>query len=64
MKLTDSERISACWVKVEKHIKAEIELLRLKNDAEMDQIATARLRGRIFQLKQLLNLASTDKADE
>jgi len=64
VKLTDSERISACWVKLEKHIKDEIEVLRQRNDADVDAVKTANLRGRILALKQILSLAAPDKGDE
>lgn len=64
MKLSESERISACWVKLEKHIKAEIEILRQRNDADADAVKTANLRGRILAMKQILSLGATDKSDE
>jgi len=64
MKLSDSERISACWVKLEKHMKSEIDLLRQRNDADIDAVKTATIRGQILALKKVLSLAATDKSDE
>jgi hypothetical protein len=61
MKLSESEKVSACWVKLEKHIKEQIEILRLRNDKDIDPIATAKLRGRIFELNNILNLATSDE---
>lgn len=61
MKLTESEKTSACWVRLEKHIKEQIDILRLRNDKDMDAVATAKLRGRIFELNNILNLAASDE---
>jgi len=64
MKLSEQERVSSCWVKLEKHIKEQIEILRQRNDADVDAVATAKLRGRIFELRKLLNVASPDEAGD
>lgn len=61
MKLSESEKVSACWVKLEKHIKTQIEILRQRNDKDIDAIATAKLRGRILELNNLLSLATSDE---
>lgn len=61
MKLTESEKASACWTKLEKHIKEQIDILRLRNDKDADAVTTAKLRGRIFELNNILNLATSDE---
>lgn len=61
MKLTDSEKASSLWVKLEKHIKEQVNILRLRNDKDADAVATAKLRGRIFELNNILNLATSDE---
>lgn len=38
------------------YAEARLASLRLKNDGDLDPIQTARLRGQIFELKQLLEL--------
>ena len=49
------------WAKLKKHIGAEIEKLRARNDSDLDPIKTAALRGEIKALKNLLAL-ETDQA--
>lgn len=52
--LSDLEKQSAAWTKVKRHIEQRIEDLRRKNDGDLDPDDTARLRGRIAELKNLL----------
>lgn len=61
MKLNEFERNSSTWAKLEKYIKDELALLRERNDADSDQISTAKLRGRIFELKKILSLVASDE---
>ena len=56
MILSDGERISAVWLKIEAHLKAKLEMLRVKNDGALSAEDTARLRGRIMEVKSLLEL--------
>lgn len=58
MTLTELERQSAVWVKVSEELKSRLTSARLKNDGELNEIDTARLRGRIFELKSLLALGN------
>lgn len=64
MKLNYSDKQSSTWVKVAEYIEKEIESLRLRNDADIDAVATARLRGQILGLKKILALAVEDEAIE
>lgn len=54
MILTKVELQSATWIKLQEYIEEQIEALRLKNDASLDERETARLRGQIAALKNLL----------
>ena len=56
MTLSDFERHSALWIKINKYLLERVETLRSKNDGDLDQFETARLRGRIAELKGLIAL--------
>lgn len=64
MELLDSERKSALWLKLEKHIEEQIDLRRRKNDGDLDQFATASLRGEIRALKKILSLGESQPTME
>ena len=55
-KLDDHERASALWQKLEAHLRERLNMARLKNDGELSEVETARLRGQIFALKSLIAL--------
>lgn len=55
--LNQTERDSALWKKLQAHFEARLATLRARNDAELDPVKTARLRGRIAELKTTLLLA-------
>jgi hypothetical protein len=54
--ISEHERSSALWQKIRKHLEARRELLRAKNDGDLDERKTARLRGQIRELKNLMAL--------
>lgn len=54
--LTTAERMSPLWSKLEKYLHGRLEVCRRKNDADLTEGETARLRGRIQALKELLVL--------
>lgn len=56
MTLTDLEKQSAVWLKLERHLTETLTSLRSQNDGDLDLTATARLRGRINAVKQILAL--------
>ena len=62
--LAPIERQSAIWLKLKKHYEARLELLRAKNDGNLDAIETVRLRGRIAEIKGLLALDDPGPAQE
>lgn len=55
-KLTDADRISPTWQKLKKSFEQELQTLRMKNDNETPEEVTAKIRGRIAMLKEILRL--------
>lgn len=60
MKLLPNEANSHLWIKIRDHLESRLAIHRRKNDGELDAIATAKLRGRIAEL---MNLLEMDKPD-
>lgn len=56
MNLSPIEAQSLIWLKIKKHMTERLEVLRAKNDGDLDTTETARLRGRIAALKELIAL--------
>jgi len=56
--LTPAERDSALWKKIEAHYEAHILTLRTMLEGDRTPDVTAKLRGRIAEVKNLLALAS------
>jgi len=56
MKLTHEEIASATWSRIRTHLTEHLADLRAKNDANLSPEETARMRGRIFEIKQFLAL--------
>lgn len=59
MMLSELERQSSVWLKIEAHLNEQLNSLRQQNDGEMSAEATSRLRGRIAQLKSILSLGAS-----
>ena len=59
--LTDGEKISFGWVRLEKHLQDRLDKLRAKNDNPQSEAETAVLRGQIRELKYLLSLGEDKK---
>lgn len=57
--LTSHDRQSPVWTKLRKHMEAKLQALRIKNDTDLDPVATAKVRGEIRNLKNLLALGDT-----
>lgn len=49
---------SMAWSKLRAHMNNRLHELRVKNDSDMDAVATAKVRGEIKNLKNLLALES------
>lgn len=66
--LDPHELHSPLWMKIEAKLKERLSILRARNDGDLNEIETARLRGRIDAVKELLALSETvapaDVADE
>ena len=56
MTLHDHERKSPLWAKLKEHFEHELTVLRERNDGNLNEIETAKLRGRLFQVKAFLLL--------
>jgi hypothetical protein len=53
MTLSDIERHSALWKKIDTKLQERMEVFRQKNDADLNDIETAKLRGRIAMIKEI-----------
>lgn len=51
-------------LRLKAHYEARLQELRVKNDARLDADKTARLRGRIFEVKSLLALVTNKPAPQ
>lgn len=60
--LDKEELLSSTWMKLEKYIDGRIETLRQMNDSDLDPTSTTLVRGRIRELKVLLDLSKGDQA--
>lgn len=58
MVLTIEERRSAFWQKLAEHCSDRLEVLRKENDGDKSELDTAKLRGRIAELKLLISLGN------
>lgn len=54
--LTYEEKRSALWTKLTDHWKTQLEILRIQNEGDKTDIETAKLRGRILELKAAISL--------
>ena len=61
--LTDTERNSALWGRLRRHLEDLLKDKRGKNDGEQDIIATSTLRGEIKCLKRIISLGDEPPKD-
>lgn len=54
--LNDLERKSELWLKLKKHYEERLAQMRRKNDNDLNERDTAELRGRIKEIKELLDM--------
>lgn len=54
--LTEGDKLSGVWKKLHAHLEERLDHLRGKNDASLDPVQTAMLRGQIAEIKRCLNL--------
>lgn len=57
MLLTESDIQTLVWKKLEQYLNARLETLRARNDGNLTSDETAKLRGRIAEVKATLDLA-------
>lgn len=55
-KLEQSDLISPTWIRLQGFLKDRLDVLRLQNDHDSDPQVTAKIRGRIAEIKALLAL--------
>lgn len=63
MKLNAVEKQSALWRKLEQHLTERLATMRQKNDGNLDPLETAKVRGRITELKDLIALGEPSPVD-
>lgn len=59
-KLTQIEVSSGVWVKIKEYLEDRLQVLRETNDNPLDELATARIRGKIEFCKHILNAGISD----
>lgn len=60
MKLNPTERDSALWTKISAELEERLQTLREQNDGDKTPEDTAKLRGRISEVKTMLDWAVPD----
>jgi hypothetical protein len=58
-RLAPSELRTSTWRRLEEHLNARLASLRAQNDNDLDEAKTAKLRGRIAEVINLLALGSS-----
>lgn len=61
--LTSLDKNSATWVRLSRYMEERIMQLRIQNDGDKNELETAKLRGRIAELKGLLWLDVQPSSD-
>lgn len=56
MILTEQERNNGLWVKIKADLETRLASLRSENDKDMNETATAKLRGRIAETRRMLDI--------
>lgn len=54
--LTEGDRLSVTALKLQRHFDKRLEDCRKQNEAALSEVDTARIRGRILEIKYLLSL--------
>jgi len=54
--ISDGDKYSSLWVRLEKHLQERLANLREGNDKPADEVTTALNRGRIAMVKEILGL--------
>ena len=59
-----NDRQSPTWRKLRDHFEQRLQELREKNDNDLGELATAKLRGQLAEIRYLLALGDQDPATE
>lgn len=62
LKLDRNDLESSLWKRLQAHYEERLRVLRAQNDGDMDDKQTARMRGRIAEIKGFLVLGSQDES--
>ena len=60
LKLSVADRANPLWVRLMDHFNQRIAKLRSDNDCDLDAEQTAKMRGRISEIKALMSLDRDD----
>jgi ribosomal protein L29 len=60
VKLNEIEKTSGLWKKIDDELNSRLASLREQNDGERTQDETAKIRGRIAEIKTILSWAKAD----
>lgn len=63
MKLTAIESQSALWLKLTDYMESRLDTLRRKNDNNLTDLETSRLRGRIAEIQSFAGLGKPEPAN-
>ena len=58
--LSKNDKLSALWAKITVHLEDRLAELRAQNDGDLTEAQTAKHRGRIAEVKSLLDLGEDD----
>ena len=58
MALTKQERSDPLWLKLKAEYESRLAQLRKDNDKDMSEAATANLRGRIAELRRIIDMGA------
>lgn len=64
MKLSSTEKASSGILKMKETLEAELDALRKNNDKDHDELMTAKIRGKIAQIKQILKTVEDESEVE
>lgn len=60
--LSNEEKDSKLWTRLVEHFESKLMSLRIQNEGDKTEIETAKLRGRIAEIKSILSLGKETNA--
>ena len=54
--LSEADKVSPTWLRIKKHLQARVEALRNELEQDLPEERTAKVRGRLAEVKSLLSL--------